>query len=115
MKNKATLSLMEQVLMGLVFAIAAAICLKVFAYSDSLSKQGERADEAALLAQNVAEILVNTHGDLAAAEKAGNTGTELETRVEKTETGNSMLGGATIKVSDGSGPVYELYVSWQEG
>lgn len=115
MKNKATLSLMEQVLMGLVFAIAAAICLKVFAYSDGLSKQGERVDDEALLAQNVAEVLVNTQGDLAAAEKAASTGTGLETTVERAETGSSLLGGATIKVSDGRGPVYELYVSWQEG
>ena len=57
MKSKATLVLMEQLVMLLVFALAAALCLNVFARADEISKQTARRDEAVLIAQNAAEIL----------------------------------------------------------
>ena len=57
MRSKATLVLMEQLIMVLVFAIAAALCLRVFAGSGNLSKQYEMTDRAVLEAQAVAESL----------------------------------------------------------
>ena len=63
MKNKAPLSLLEQLLMLLVFALAAAICLQVFVKADSISRQTSRLDRAVVLAQNGAEVVKATKGD----------------------------------------------------
>lgn len=57
MKNRATLTLMELLLMVLVFALAAAVCLQLFAAAGRLSGEISRQDQAVLLAQNAAEAL----------------------------------------------------------
>ena len=57
MKSKAPLVLMEQLVMVLVFALSAAVCLQVFALSGSLSRTCEARDRAAVIAQNAAEAL----------------------------------------------------------
>ena len=57
MKSKAPLALMEQLVMVLVFALAAALCVQAFFASDRMSRQGEARDRAVLLAQNTAEYL----------------------------------------------------------
>ena len=53
MKSKAPLALMEQIIMVLVFALAAALCLRTFALSDRMSREGELRDGAVLLAHPV--------------------------------------------------------------
>ena len=63
MRSKAPLALMEQVVMVLVFALAAALCLRTFALSDRLSREGELRDGAVLLAQNAAEVCKAGGGD----------------------------------------------------
>ena len=55
MKSKAPLVMMEQIVMILVFALAAALCLQAFVLSDSMSREGQRRDKAVLLCQNLAE------------------------------------------------------------
>ena len=57
MKNKASLMLMEQLVMILVFALCAALCLQGFAAADRISKETALRDEAVILAQNTAECL----------------------------------------------------------
>ena len=57
MKSKAPLMLMEQMVMLLVFALAAALCLQAFVKADEISKQAEARDRAVLLCQTVAEEL----------------------------------------------------------
>lgn len=57
MKSKAPLALMEQLVMVLAFALAAALCVQAFFASDRMSRQGEARDRAVLLAQNTAEYL----------------------------------------------------------
>ena len=49
MRSKAPLILMEQMVMLLVFALAAALCLQAFVKSDELSARGEARDRAAVL------------------------------------------------------------------
>ena len=61
MRSKTPLALMEQLVMVLVFALAAAICVQIFSLSDRLSRQNEAVSQAALLAQNVAEE-IKSHG-----------------------------------------------------
>ena len=57
MRSKSPLALMEQVIMVLVFALAAALCLRVFAFSDLASTRNEAVDRAVLECQDAAEIL----------------------------------------------------------
>lgn len=57
MKSKASLVLMEQLVMILVFALCAALCLQAFVGADRISQETARRDEAVLLAQNTAESL----------------------------------------------------------
>ena len=64
MKSKAPLSLMEQMVMLLVFALAAALCLQAFVKSDQISRQSEARDRAVVLCQSVAEVIRHNGGDL---------------------------------------------------
>jgi hypothetical protein len=57
MRSKAPLALMEQLVMVLVFALAAALCVQVFVLSDQTSRRNEARDRAVLAAQNLAEAL----------------------------------------------------------
>lgn len=67
-RSKAPLALMEQVIMILVFALASAVCLQAFVYSDRLSRTDEQRQNAMAKAQQVTEYCKANHGDL---EKAG--------------------------------------------
>ena len=67
-RSKAPLALMEQVIMILVFALASAVCLQAFVYSDRLSRADEQRQNAMAKAQQVTEYCKANHGDL---EKAG--------------------------------------------
>lgn len=69
MKRKAPLTLMELMVMILVFALAAALCLQAFAQSDRVSRDSEARDRAAVACQSVAEILRHTGGDFREAAK----------------------------------------------
>lgn len=55
MKSKAPLVMMEQIVMVLVFALAAALCLQMFVLSGKLSKRTEAGGRAVIEAQNAAE------------------------------------------------------------
>ena len=68
MRNKPPLILMEQMVMLLVFALAAALCLQAFVKSDGLSKDSEARDRAVTLCQNVAETLRHFGGDMGNAQ-----------------------------------------------
>lgn len=57
MKNRASLSLMELLIMVLVFSLAAAVCLRLFVAAGEISEEITRQDEAVVMAQNAAEAL----------------------------------------------------------
>ena len=57
MKQKTSLLLMEQLVMILVFALAAARGLQIFAKADAISQETARRDRAVVLARNAAELL----------------------------------------------------------
>lgn len=63
MRSRAPLILMEQIVMLLVFALAAALCLQAFVRSDNDSLRSEERDHAATLCQTAAETLRSTGGD----------------------------------------------------
>ena len=64
MKSKAPLALMEQMVMLLVFALAAALCLQAFVKSDEISLRSQAKSNAALAAQNAAEIIRHSGSSL---------------------------------------------------
>lgn len=57
MRSKASLFLMEQLVMILVFALAAALCLRLFVRTQEISLETARRDEAVAIARNGAELL----------------------------------------------------------
>ena len=70
--SRPPLILMEQMVMVLVFALAAALCLQAFVKSDGLSRQSEQRDRALLQAQSAMEVVRYCSGDMnAAAELLG--------------------------------------------
>ena len=64
MKSKAPLMLMEQMIMLLVFALAAALCLQAFVKSEQLSSRSENRDRAVTIAQTAAETIRHCGGDM---------------------------------------------------
>ena len=68
MRSKAPLAMMEQMVMLLVFALAAALCLQAFVKSDEMSKGMEAQDRAVTLCQSAAEALRSTRGDFSWAQ-----------------------------------------------
>ena len=131
MKNKSTLTLIEQLIMLLVFAAAAAVSLKIFAYSDSLSAERAMTDRAVIAADNAAQAIKAAGGDFEAAAEileanatpgglrktlTEDSGEEEELTLEAniTDTGSPYTSGAEIKVFSGEKELYSLKVLWQE-
>ena len=136
MKSKAPLALMEQLVMLLVFALAAALCLQVFVLSDRMSQRGEARDHAVIQVQNAAETIKNCGGDLEkCAELLGGTCDETVwqigydagwkqvtagesaylVRTELTESGDPLLGMAEISAGTADGDVlFAVTAAWQE-
>ena len=131
MKNKAPLALMEQLIMLLVFALAAALCLQVFALSGSISRRCEAQAFAATAVQNVAETVKHNRGDLSAF--AGSDATQAligydvqwqETAIENAEylifvvpeeTNLTGLGKAAVTARTSEGEeLFAVDVCWQE-
>ena len=69
-KSKAPLVMLEQMVMLLVFALAAALCLQAFVKSDAVSRESEARDRAALLCQSMAEELRTNGGSSSKAARA---------------------------------------------
>ena len=135
MKSRAPLALMEQAVMVLVFALAAALCLRAFVLADGISRQVEATDRAVLWAESAADTLKARNGDLAqaAAELGGNLDgqrwiipldeTWQETAGESAYTltaqpiqsGQPLLGRAQIDIAEKNGEsLFSLEVCWQE-
>lgn len=113
MKSKAPLALMEQLVMVLVFALAAALCLQVFVLADRTSRRSENRDRAVPAVQNAAETLKGV----------GQTGGDMGYTLEEAA---HLLGGTVSQgllcvcydvdwnqVEDGDGCVYRLHAQGQ--
>ena len=138
MKSKAPLALMEQLVMVLVFALAAALCVQAFFASDRMSRQGEARDRAVLLAQNTAEYLKEYGAEQTAQTLAQALGGTAETpervcvyldgelsedaayllRVELEDAQcGGRLGRAEVSVyqAEAAEPLFSIPAAWQEG
>ena len=127
------MALMEQLVMVLVFALAAALCVQVFVLSDRTSRRNEARDRAVLTAQNAAEEVKSVRGDFAlAADLYGGTwngqlwgrsydadwardGDDYHVLVTPADSGDALLGAAEVTVYTAEGDLlFTLPVAWQE-
>ena len=135
MKSKAPLSLMEQLIMLAVFALAAALCLQVFVLSGRVSRDSETRSHAVTAVQNAAEITKSCHGDfesisliLGGADVAGcwqlgydenwmsTSPTQACYLVNITPAATDIptLGSAVVSAHSEKGTLFSVTVSWQE-
>ena len=63
MKSKSPLIMLEQLMMLLVFALAAAICVRAFVRADRMSETQYAADRAVMLCRSAAELYKAETGD----------------------------------------------------
>lgn len=124
MKNKTSLMLMEQLMMVLVFALAAALCLTVFVEADRISRETQQRDQAILIAQNGAQVLKSCAGDPnEAAQILEGQITEAGLTIRSgdyigeivfEESGVSGLGQARIDIYLEKNLIFTLQTGWQE-
>lgn len=137
MKSKAPLALMEQLVMVLVFALAAALCLQVFAFAQNTSQHHGAQDRAVAEAQRAAETLKACAGDFGqAAERleaqweggtltltlddnwtpvAGGQAGAYQLTAREIDSGEALLGRAEVAVTTAQGDLlFSLPVAWQE-
>lgn len=134
MKSRIPLLLMEQMVMLLVFAFSAALCLQAFVLSDRISERSDNRDRAVTLVQEAAETVrhygsVETAAELLDADYAdGNLhlyygedwehgGTDYVLRAEEIPSGTPGLGMARVALEPCAAPadpLFEVTVTWQE-
>lgn len=126
MKNRAALVLMEQLIVILVFILAASLCLLAFFHAHRISAETARQDMAVDLAVTGCEVIKACRGDpeQAAMVLQGETaegmllatreGLRMEIRILDTRIPN--LGGAEVRIlEETTGEcLYSLTVNWQE-
>ena len=108
MRNKTSLALMELLIMVLVFALAAAVCLRMFALSDRLSREQEAKAHAALLAQNTAEWLKDRGEGFSEAPEGFGWQMEDGAWIQRYDKNWKQIGESSLKTEDSS---YELKIS----
>ena len=125
MRSKAPLTMLEQLVMLLVFALAAALCLQAFVLSDQNSRRNALRDEAVVAVQQTAEVVKHCRGDLQQAaelldgswdgtaltveQDGGTVAAVVQTREEP------LLGTAWVSMTDDRGAeLFAVSVSWQE-
>lgn len=123
MKNKANLAVMEQVIMLLVLAVAAAICIQVFIQAHLTEKQNHLQDMAIQNVQNVAEIIKSTGNLEHTAQKTGGC---IENGVltvqfdgftvtaSPVQSDDPLLGRAKVAAFDEDSIIAQLDICWQE-
>lgn len=116
MKNRTSLLLMEQLIMVLVFALAAALCLNVFVEADRISRATASRDEGVLIAQNAAEVLKATSGDTAQTEQIvyAHAAGGYRMEIEKLDSEVPLLGEAEIRIYLKNDLIFTLNTGWQE-
>ena len=135
MKSKAPLSLMEQLIMLVVFALAAALCLQVFVLSGRISRECETKSHAVTAVQNAAEVTKSCRGDFESLSKLlggsgiadgwqlgyGETWEPMDpalasylVNITPLNTENPALGSAEISAHSPEGTLFSVAVSWQE-
>lgn len=124
MNKRHTLGLIEMAVMLVVFALAAALCLRLFAWADRRTGEIARNDAALVQMQNAAETLRHCGGDFAAAaEQYGGSWDgsrwiicrdDYQIILRPEATGVPCLGGAAVEAVCGGECFLSLTLRWQE-
>lgn len=111
MKSRASLMLLEQLAMVLIFALTAAICMQAFVKADEISVHNTRQDRAVMLAQNAAELL---KCGTAPEDIPQDEAYPMEICME--EDNLPGFSSATISVGhiEEENPLFSIKVGWQE-
>lgn len=125
MRSKAPLTLMEQLIMVLVFALAAVLCLQAFAAADRNSRASAARDHAVTEVQNAAEALKHCRGDYESAAALYGGTWDGQTWVIQYDSGtlqvspqhcdSALLGRAQAQMAATDGTIlFSLPVTWQK-
>lgn len=124
MKNRASAVLLEMSVMLLVLAVAAAVCLQLFAWTAGQAEENTARDEALVQLQNAAQVLQYYRGDLEAAvhELGGSwengqwqlQGEGWTIRAVLTEPEQPFLGSAVLEALRWDETILSVTVCWQE-
>ena len=125
MRSKTPLILIELLVMLLIFALVAGVCIRAFLWANRVSARSAQRDLAVIAAQNAAELTKYYAGDFrtAAAEQGGNwdgscwrfTSGDCHVTVTPLTEKEPYLGSAHICAQAGSdAPAVEFAVTWQE-
>jgi len=134
MKNKAPLTIIELTVMLLVFALAAALCLRAFLWADRESKNIVKLDQAVMQAQTAAELLKSCQGNLdLLVAAAGGVATDTdwvlhydgqwrpttidstyELRITLHPDNSEFLGTASVNVYQDNQCLTSLLAAWQK-
>jgi len=122
MKNKTPLVIMEQTVMILVFAFAAAVCMQIFVCSDKLTRHNQQRDNAIIMAQNTAEMLKCSGGEAETPiyydqnwqPVSGQKNAAYQLEIIHTENEDPLLWTAIVKISRSDNELlFELPVAGQ--
>lgn len=122
-RSKAPLALMEQVIMVLVFAMAAVLCIQAFVVAGQFSKESNGIDKAAIVGQTMAELAKSQRGQVQ-EEIYYTTDWEVTdeaygvylVRFHKNAT-DGLLGSGTVTVTriEDNKELFAINAAWQEG
>lgn len=111
MRSKTSLFLIELLVMVLVFALCAALCIQIFVRAEEISLETERRDDALILARNAAELL---RSGRSAEETAQTLSGDYTVQIEPLQTEVPALQKAQITVYFENIPLFALVTGWQE-
>lgn len=111
MRSKTSLFLIELLVMVLIFALCAALCLQIFVRAEQISLETARRDDALLLARNAAELF---RSGSSAEEIAQTLSGEYTVQIEPLQTEVSGLQKARITVFFEDVPLFVLVTGRQE-
>lgn len=111
MRSRASLLLLEQLMMVLFFALTAAICMQAFVKADEISIHNNRQDRAVMLAQNAAELIKSGESIESIPQDE-----EYPMEISMEESGVEGLSRATISIGhiEEEAPLFTITVGWQE-
>ncbi len=101
---QSVLFLIELMISFLVFAVTAAVCVRIFAGAHQISRQSEELSQAVVFAQNAAESLKSSRGDLEKAAGLLGGGTFSEDRL-------ALCYDAEWALTDEANAVYRLILT----
>ncbi len=108
MKNKTSLTLLEQLVMTLVFAIGGALSLGAFGRAAVIQNETEIKQQAVFLAQSTAELLKT--GDV----RRLNTPGYFRVEIQEKSTDNPLLKKVMVEIYYKGDLIYGIETGWQE-